>query len=548
MLELWNGMKKQYNPNVDYYETLQVDPSADNEVIKTAYRILARKYHPDGKAPEKSEELTKRMAQINDAYACLGNPKIRTEYDAARAALRQEASQSSPRTSPPSHGGSSSSPHRTSARPPNASSSQYTSPHGRSNTPPHEKPSSSSRRTSPKSSVPTYYEILQVDPNADFQTIRTAYRNLALKYHPDNNDPRLSEELNAKMRQINEAYSTLRDPVKRAKYDAMGTSWQGSSTHWRAETPPKRQSSSSSRRSPRKATNPPPPEESPEIRALKDQLLRQLRVPDYQIALRALEELRSHGWLRDGTLREASLEGVNLQKADLSGANLQGANLFAANLQDAYLREAILQRALLQKANLQHANLEGAMLQEAILSEANLLKTVLYKANLYKADLQGASFDSADLQSVNLTATNLQWSSLRKANLQGIDGRKAVFVKADMREANLERANLGGANLQGANLSSTILHDASLTRTNLTQVVGITDEQLAQVYNLRHATMPDGKRYNGCFNLLGDVQSAAYGRRQPDSQGMAKWYDVSLEDYRIGQKWARKNLRRLRGE
>jgi curved DNA-binding protein CbpA len=63
----------------DYYEVLQVHPSADAEVIRAAYRILARKYHPDhGGDP-------RRMIALNDAWDVLGDPVRRAAYDAARA-------------------------------------------------------------------------------------------------------------------------------------------------------------------------------------------------------------------------------------------------------------------------------------------------------------------------------------------------------------------------------------------------------------------------------------------------------------------------------
>jgi curved DNA-binding protein CbpA len=63
----------------DYYEVLQVHPRAESEVIRAAYRVLARKYHPDhGGDP-------RRMIALNDAWDVLGDPARRAEYDANRA-------------------------------------------------------------------------------------------------------------------------------------------------------------------------------------------------------------------------------------------------------------------------------------------------------------------------------------------------------------------------------------------------------------------------------------------------------------------------------
>lgn len=62
----------------------------------------------------------------------------------------------------------------------------------------------------------SYYEILQVDPEAEQEVIEAAYRRLARKYHPDTNK---SPDAKVKMQHFNEAYSVLRDPVTRAQYD-----------------------------------------------------------------------------------------------------------------------------------------------------------------------------------------------------------------------------------------------------------------------------------------------------------------------------------------
>jgi curved DNA-binding protein CbpA len=63
----------------DYYEVLQVHPSAESEVIRAAYRTLARKYHPDVEGGSSA-----RMIALNDAWDVLGDPVRRAAYDAAR--------------------------------------------------------------------------------------------------------------------------------------------------------------------------------------------------------------------------------------------------------------------------------------------------------------------------------------------------------------------------------------------------------------------------------------------------------------------------------
>src|SRR5207237_7106895 len=68
-----------------------------------------------------------------------------------------------------------------------------------------------------------YYETLGVPKTATEDEIRSAFRKLARKYHPDvAKDKETAEE---KFKQINEAYEVLGDPEKRKKYDELGANW-----------------------------------------------------------------------------------------------------------------------------------------------------------------------------------------------------------------------------------------------------------------------------------------------------------------------------------
>ena len=67
-----------------------------------------------------------------------------------------------------------------------------------------------------------YYEVLGVDRGADDSTIKSAYRKLAKKYHPDAN-PDNKEAAEAKFKEVNEAYEVLSNPQKRKMYDQFGT-------------------------------------------------------------------------------------------------------------------------------------------------------------------------------------------------------------------------------------------------------------------------------------------------------------------------------------
>lgn len=65
-----------------------------------------------------------------------------------------------------------------------------------------------------------FYELLEVERTADDKTIKSAFRKLAMRFHPDKNPG--DKEAEAKFKQINEAYACLSDAQKRAAYDRFG--------------------------------------------------------------------------------------------------------------------------------------------------------------------------------------------------------------------------------------------------------------------------------------------------------------------------------------
>ena len=76
-----------------------------------------------------------------------------------------------------------------------------------------------------------YYETLGVKREATEAEIKSAYRKLARKFHPDVNKTKEAEE---KFKEINEAYEVLGDKQKRQRYDSLGSNWQGGADY----TPP----------------------------------------------------------------------------------------------------------------------------------------------------------------------------------------------------------------------------------------------------------------------------------------------------------------------
>jgi hypothetical protein len=96
------------------------------------------------------------------------------------------------------------------------------------------------------------YKILQVDSSAEPEVIEAAYRRLARKYHPDVNP---APDAVARMTRLTEAYTVLRDPIRRAEVDRRLTEWWprwSPPWQWRPadSTPPSR---------PSEPPSPPPP-------------------------------------------------------------------------------------------------------------------------------------------------------------------------------------------------------------------------------------------------------------------------------------------------
>ncbi len=65
-----------------------------------------------------------------------------------------------------------------------------------------------------------YYELLEIERTADDATIKSSYRKLAMRWHPDRNQG--DSEAESRFKSINEAYDCLKDAQKRAAYDRLG--------------------------------------------------------------------------------------------------------------------------------------------------------------------------------------------------------------------------------------------------------------------------------------------------------------------------------------
>jgi hypothetical protein len=141
----------------------------------------------------------------------------------------------------------------------------------------------------------------------------------------------------------------------------------------------------------------------------------------------------------------------------------------------------------------------------------------------------------------------LEWTHLKFVHFQGIDLSSANLQKADLSMADLQGANLSHVNLEGArllkanlrgcNLDAAILKDALLRGANLQGACNLSDEQLSMTSTMRGAMMPDGSRYDGRFNLPGDLYTIHSWRIDAnDPEALADFYGVSLDNYLLGQR------------
>lgn len=174
---------------------------------------------------------------------------------------------------------------------------------------------------------------------------------------------------------------------------------------------------------------------------------------------------------------------------------------------------------------------------------------------LYELNAEGWLSDGS-LQHVFLLSCNLSGNTFT-----GADFRQAIFSFGSLRDTTWFETDLRGASLDHTDFSNATLSmpadipnhyieadltGATLSETNLTGAK-VRHEQLCRANSLHGATMPDGQLYDGRYNLPVDEKIFLKIFRNPiNPMEWAKYYDVSLDRYLEGQKWAKENLSRLR--
>jgi len=144
--------------------------------------------------------------------------------------------------------------------------------------------------------------------------------------------------------------------------------------------------------------------------------------------------------------------------------------------------------------------------------------------------------EDGSLKGIPLCHAHMQGADLFKANLTSVDLHQAHMDATDLSLANLSGARLTRTDLRGADLNRANLDGTDLFKANLCEVRNLTPEQLLDAKRLWGAVMPDGSTYDGCYNLLGDLDFAKWGGVDPTNVvAMAEFFGVELTVYLKGQ-------------
>ena len=164
---------------------------------------------------------------------------------------------------------------------------------------------------------------------------------------------------------------------------------------------------------------------------------------------------------------------------------------------------------------------------------------------LSDGSLKNAFFEYSDLRDANLSGANLSGSWLYSINLEKSNLHRVNFENVSMLDVNLSNANMAKANLKGLNYSSIL--SKKINGVDTREVVAKRNNDLLKnALCLSGAIMPDGKIYDGRYNLKGDLHLfKSWNFKRVDINtvdGMAASYGVSVETYQEGQKWYQENI------
>ena len=161
----------------DYYDVLGVNKNSTDDEIKKAYRERVSKFTDTNFVRKDPETAKNKIGELIDAYSYLSHAK--TQNGSGKADF-----------------------------------DVYDYIYGSGNSSQTKRQSFNTRT---RQNGKNYYDVLGVNKNSTDDEIKKAYRKLARKYHPDLHPDDPNAE--AKMKEINEAYSVLGDKEERARYD-----------------------------------------------------------------------------------------------------------------------------------------------------------------------------------------------------------------------------------------------------------------------------------------------------------------------------------------
>jgi uncharacterized protein YjbI with pentapeptide repeats len=155
--------------------------------------------------------------------------------------------------------------------------------------------------------------------------------------------------------------------------------------------------------------------ERSKLQKTKDQLIRQMGFAGNELARLAVDELRAHGWLEDGSLCRETFRYAKLSMASLISANLARTNFTNAEFQNADIKWANLHGATLNNAHFENSLLIGTDLSNSHLKHASLKGAYLIETKLQYAELMDADFTGSILWGVNLSNAEITDIQLKKA-------------------------------------------------------------------------------------------------------------------------------------
>ena len=355
-----------------------------------------------------------------------------------------------------------------------------------------------------------FYARLEVTYAATFEEIRAAYRRLARAYHPDTNP---SADAITRMREVNEAWETLRDTQKREQYNRTLRVARPAQPVRRGPTVRRQPPSAATARAQRAwqeeedapraerrtydgdpavdwyailGVRPDAPRQ--QIQKRLGELASQLGGADISATefTRRRNEMRA-AWavLSDPHVR-AAYDAARRDYAAF-GARPAPAPEPATEMPAGHKQGPVVINGLFvdKGAVLPVADLRGADLRGL-----DLAGIVLREAKLQGADLEGASLRRADLRGADLSGANLRWADLSHADCSGATLRQANLARASLNATKFIRSNLGGASFEAAIGPGVNLDYADVARTDFT-AAKIT-ASLIERAKLNETIFPDG--------------------------------------------------------